>query len=337
MADSNRPERIRTLGVLVPVDPGPLAPPEARPIGQAALRLREAGVEAVFGDRVEGGRIWGQVAEQGGWRPVDAVPVDAFYDRFPSQGRAARFAEILAGTGRIPLGNPVALTTLCRDKVASQRALEAAGVPMPGLEADPDAFAAALAAWGAAFHKPRFGSFGAGVRRVLPGDPLPAHAAGLQEGAPEPAILQQAISPPQGWAGICVRVLAQREPGGGWWLSPPAVRRSAVDPVVNAARGAEVAPPEVLSATTRAALDRHGLAAARALTALPGAEPLLELGLDLVIDAAGEPWLIEVNGRPRGRLAWLAAQDPQTWAAAHLEACCRPLRALASWHPGAWG
>ena len=48
---------------------------------------------------------------------------------------------------------------------------------------------------------------------------------------------------------------------------------------------------------------------------------LLEVGVDLVPDAAGGAWVIEVNGRPRGRLAALG----EAWKREHEEACVRPL------------
>ena len=67
-----------------------------------------------------------------------------------------------------------------------------------------------------------------------------------------------------------------------------------------------------------------------ALAAHPDGRWLVEIGLDLVIDSEGRAHVIEVNSRPRGRLEALAALAPDRFAAAHREACGRPLRYLAA-------
>jgi glutathione synthase/RimK-type ligase-like ATP-grasp enzyme len=323
---------VQTIGVLVPVDPGPPPPPpEARPIGRAALALAREGLRVVFGDAVRDGRMSGLEAVPGGWRPVRDVPVLALHDRFPSQRRAARFAEIRAGAGDLPIGNPPALTMLCRDKLACQRALEAAGVSaQPPVEADPTRFAATLAGWGAGFLKPRYGALGIGVARVEPGDALPTALPGAVPGREDPAILQRAVPPPDGWGGWSVRVVCQRAPGGGWVLGEPAVRRHRSDPVVNAARGAEVAPgSDVLGTATGAAVHALARQVTAALDTLPEGRWAVEVGVDLVIDRDGVPWLVEVNSRPRGRMEALAAADPGRFQDAHVAACGRPIAALA--------
>lgn len=322
------------VGVLVPIDPDrPMPPPEARPIGRAALVLREAGVLAVFGDHLEGGRMSGLVATPGGWEAVEQVPVVALHDRYPSQRRAARFAALQGEAADLPWGNPVALTLLCRDKLGCQRFLEAAGVVQPEVEGDPARFGACLRAWGRAFLKPRYGALGIGVSEVRPGDPLPAELPGAVPGEADPAILQRAVPPPAGWAGRSVRVLCQREAEGGWWQGAGVVRQSRTDPVVNAARGAELVPAEAaLDAATRGRMAALCEAVCAALSAHPAGGDLLELGVDLVLDAADQPWLVEVNSRPRGRLEALALAAPDRFHAAHVAACARPLRYLAARH-----
>ena len=315
-----------------------MPPPEARPVGRAALDLRRQGIVVLFGDALtrEGDAVWmaGQVAEPGRW--VSArLRLDALHDRYPSQRRAVQYQAALQALGeQVPLGNPPELTLLCRDKAACQRFLEQAGVPMPPLETEPGAFAAALAAWGGgpAFLKPRYGALGIGVRRVLPGAPLPAEVAGVIPGQPAPAILQRAVPPPVGWAGRSVRALCQRLPGGGWHLCPPVVRQSRADFVVNAARGAEVCPAEdALSPETRAALEQVCQATCAALAGgTAHGRWLVEVGLDLMIDDVGMPHLIEVNSRPRGRLEALAALDAARFGDLHVAACGRPLAYLAS-------
>ena len=53
-------------------------------------------------------------------------------------------------------------------------------------------------------------------------------------------------------------------------------------------------------------------------------------GVDVVLDPDLEPWVLELNGTPRGRLEALSAQAPDRFEAAHIAACCRPLRTLAA-------
>ena len=321
------------VGVLVPIDPErPTPPPEARPIGRAALMLRAEGIGVVFGDEVSGGCISGLRPVPGGWERVVGLPVVALLDRFPSQSRAERFDAILAGIGAVPLLNAPEFTALCRDKLRCQRWLESAGVPAPAVEADPARFEARLAAWGAGFLKPRFGALGVGVRRVTPGDPLPDRLPGVVPDSTDPAVLQRAVNAPAGWAGWSVRVLAQRAPGGGWVQGEPVVRRSRHDAVVNAARGAEVAAGR--DALAPEPLQRVRALTARVTAALSPTAGAVEIGVDLVVDSFGVPHLIEVNSRPRGRMEVLATQQPGRFGGLHLEACARPLRYLA-WRYGA--
>ncbi len=310
---------------------GDQQPPEARPVGRAALKLREEGIGVVFGDELVEGRMSGWVAEPGRWVERRDLPVVALHDRFASQTYPEAYQAILDGRAELPMGNPVELTLLCRDKLASQRVLEAAGFAMPAVQADPERFAPTLASWGSAFLKPRYGALGRGVRKVAPGDPLPREGEGAVLGVIEPLFLQRAVTPPTGWSGWSLRVLVQRLPGGGWTVASRVLRRSRVDPVVNVARGAEVGPADrVLEPARIAALDELSTAVANTIAAQPFGRTAVELGVDAVVDDRGGFHVIEVNSRPRGRLEALAEQDPERWAAAHVEACARPLRYLAS-------
>lgn len=323
-----------TIGVLVPTAPGLPPPPATRPVGRAALALAEQGITVLFGDTLT--RHGSDVVMAGlralpdRWAPHTA-PISALHDRFPSQRRAAKYAEARAVMGALPMGNPPSITLLCRDKATCQQVLEGSGVVMPPVVTDPADFEDALAAWGTGFLKPRFGALGIGVRRVVPGDPLPCELPGAVPGRADPAILQRAVPPPVGWAGRSVRALVQRLPGGGWTFCPPVVRQSRDDFVVNAARGASVAPAvDVLSAETMAHIRRGCQAVCERIAAQPDGAWVVELGLDLMIDAGGEAVLIEVNSRPRGRLEALAELDAERFGAAHVAACARPLAYVAS-------
>ena len=331
-------------------------------MGRAALALAREGIVLVFGDRVRGGAMSGFIAGPGRWRAVEDVAVAAIYDRFAWRWEPARYQAILAElegpAGRLPVANPPGLMHLCQDKLATQRLAEQLGIPVPAVESDPGRFAARLADWSVAFVKPRFGTAGRGVVRIAlenqPGDEtgvcralsLVAELPGCLEAlervrGPEatvdgPLFLQRAVPPPDGFRGVCVRVNMQRvaassDPGGDSWHANPGVaRRSIGDWVVNAARGADVAPADdVLSPATLQAI--HGICRqlCMSLAGQPEGEWLVELGFDLVLDCEFAPWLLEINSRPLGRLAALAELDPERFGAAHLEACMRPLRYLA--------
>jgi len=206
-----------------------------------------------------------------------------------------------------------------------------AGISMPELETDPSCFAERLQQWGAGFIKPQYGALGMGVARVEATDPLPAELPGMVPNTPEPAILQRAVVPPSGWAGIALRVLVQRTPKG-WHFCTPVVRSSRTDPVANAARGAEVGPGDVmLSAQTLAKVQHACSQITLAIDSMPQGRLAVEAGIDLVLDADNTPHLIELNSRPRGRLEVLAQQDPERFKDAHIEAVARPIRMLAHW------
>lgn len=305
------------LGVWVPYRAaGPLGPPEELPLGRAALALAEEGVDVILGTPAGEGGFTGVRARPGRWEEATVQDVVAAFDRFPSASRPEAFADGLRCLGGRPVGNAPALTKMCRDKLHSQRVIEAAGLAMPPVVGED--MEAALARWGVAFLKPRHGSFGHGVRRMVAGD-------AVTEG--EDLVLQQAIAPPAGWAGVSLRVLVQRAPEGPLVARSPVARRHREDPVVNAARGADVVPAEDVDGLDLEQVGEAARACAAALFARAGG-PALEVGVDLVVDAAGRAWPIEVNGRPRGRLAVLARRWPERFAAEHLEAVVTPLRTL---------
>ncbi len=317
-----------TLGILMPLRvEGALGDPESLPIGRAMLRMAIEGIRIILGDQVDNGVMTGFDVVSGDWRKV-SLPLDVAYDRFPSQSRPDDYAQLLANLGDIPLGNPPELTELCRDKLACQRTLERAGVPMPPVCVR--WMNSMLGKWGAGFLKPRHGSFGRGVEYVDSArvQGLPTRAEGAVRGQRDQMLLQRAVAPPSGWAGVSVRQLVQRDLSGRWLPLPAAVRRSRTDRVVNVARDAEVVP--AADVLTKAAVYRMAVISEQVTSAIARDATAVELGLDFCIDRDHIPWLIEVNSRPRGRLRVLAEQDPRRFADAHLEACCRPFRWLAS-------
>jgi len=276
------------------------------------------------------------------WEPAPQRTLHAAYNRLPSRHpqQHDQLAHTLAQRG-IPLGNPPAVNRLALDKVAAGEALAAAGLPVPETEVDPARFAARLAAWGDAFVKPRHGALGRGVAWV---DRPSRLAAALRDGAlaEDTPILQRAVTPLSAdCPGACVRSFLQRTPDGHWVCAGRVARVHRGDRVANVARGAQAAP--LLE------LEQNYLAAAGAGELLDGLEPrvppvleavagadaalVLEVGIDWVIDAAGDPWLIEINGKPLGKLRELARRvgpDGPYFAELHRAALARPFLRLAA-------
>ena len=307
--------------MLVAPRPGTPRPPTGFVIGRAALELRAEGVRVVFGHRVVEGRADGLEATPEGWRQVRDVPVQAAQDRLAGRAQDAIWLDALAGLDGLPVGNPPSIKRLTRDKLACQRALEEAGLALPEVEDVPERFGARLRDWGAGFIKPRRGSLGIGVQRVLPGDDL-SRSGG-------PWLLQRAVDPAPGTAAVAVRLLAQRLPGGDWLLCEPVARISPIDPVVNVERGATVAAGgDVLGSGALRSLRGQAVACCDALATGPAGDQVVELGIDFVLDHAGLPHLIEVNSVPRGRLGALAALDRTRWGGQQEQTALRPLRRL---------
>ena len=318
------------VGALLRLDrtrPPPLL--DALPMGRAARLLLDEGIVVVLADRASHNRVSGYVATADGWKEAHDVAIVGAYDRYPRPKYPQDHARLLDALSGIVVGNPPSIRELSRDKLISQRLMQDHGVPMPPVEADPDAFDDALNRWGAAFAKPRFGAGGAGVERVVAGDDVaPVRPGAL--GELEPTLLQRAVPPPAGWYGIATRTIVQRDADQSWVCAPTVARRSPSDWVVNVARGAEpVAAVDVLGSDTVDAIVNASTLTARALASEPEGDRLLEIGVDAMVDADGVPWVIEVNTRPWGRLSALYARDPDRWEHAHVQTVARPFRALA--------
>ncbi|MCB9683322.1 MAG: hypothetical protein H6733_17790 [Alphaproteobacteria bacterium] len=322
---------MHTVGILFPLAPG-RAPsdPRATAFGRAALAARAWGVDVLVGVPGPHGAVGAAVRTVEGvaaWQPVRGARVHAWLHRFPDGDRPEAWTALLPHLGPAPVVNPPSLVVTCRDKLVSQRLLEAAGVAMPPVVDPHDGPIAreALDGWGAAFLKPRFGAFGRGVRLVRRGEALP-DASGW--------VLQRAVPPPSGTSGVSVRVLVQRDVGGVWVVPTAAARVGHDDPVVNHARGAAVEPLDAhVGPDGQRAVHALAVAAADALAACPGGDDLGELGLDVVLDPDGRPHLIEVNAKPRGRLDALATHWPERFAAERDAAVVRPVR-FAAWRAG---
>jgi glutathione synthase/RimK-type ligase-like ATP-grasp enzyme len=321
-----------TIGVLVPTNGAtPTTPPEARPIGRAALVLAKRGIDVIFGDAAKNDCMSGHRAIADGWETVTDIPVNAVHDRYPSQLRSKQWMTIQQGLVGIPMGNPIGFTMFCRDKLLCQSRLEQQGIRMPAVEDQSDQFESRIHEWKNAFFKPRFGALGIGVRHVRPGDLLSPHCQGVIPNAPDPAILQQAVPPPAGWAGRSIRVLIQRTAENGWFHGVPVVRQSRNDFVVNAARGADIAAgTQTLSPTMLRTISIEVERVCEALEHIEEAHNMVEAGLDLVIDNNEGVWLIEVNSRPRGRLEFLACVQPEAYQDLHVVVCARPIEVLAN-------
>ena len=151
-----------TIGVLVPFNPMPQNPSK-RPISSALSQA--LGITVVFGSElvVKSNivHINGYTASKDQWRPC-LLPVSALHDRFPSQIRSRQYKAMLRSMGSIPMGNPLSITLLCRDKIRCQRWLEPI-LPMPPVLDDYTMFSRTLDEWQAAYLKPQFGALGANV------------------------------------------------------------------------------------------------------------------------------------------------------------------------------
>lgn len=324
------------IGILVPPIKSMVQLDSLNPMESALNLLDSSQILTVFGSSlfVNNNTVWMKGTTIMNDRKINVFrQIDAIHDRFPSQGRFQHFKTLYDIGKNIPFANPYQSTLLTRDKVGTQRLLEQHGCRMPTLITNPDLFVEALQDWGDAFIKPQYGAFGQNVQYIQAQNApiIPKSLEGLVAKQMEPTILQKAVRPLKGWAGLSVRQLAQRLPGGSWILRPPVLRCSTDDPVVNVARGAEAIPAEdMLSSACITEIKQQSLLACHVLSQQENGHLNVEFGLDFVIDQDECPWLIEVNSRPRGKLAELARKDPARFQKIHQESMVAPIKFLAS-------
>ena len=334
-----------TIAALMELRPGSegRTPPDSD-FGRAARALRGEGIRVLVAGpegvrlRADGAEVEGWEVQPDRWARAGPFPLEGVFNRLPSRGnRWQGLLSDLAARG-VPAGNPAAMNQLALDKLTSLQRLAAAGLPVPPVEHRESHFARMLERWGACMAKPRYGSFGRDVQRVTAVDEIVA-------GGPRddgPLLLQRAIDPPPGpYRGICVRSLCQRAVNGEWRSAGRVARVSRRDFVANVSRGARGIPMSRLACEVEAAADLDGRLAelergvVDVLLGLSGGDAgsLLEVGVDWVVDRDGEPWLIEINGKPGGRLRVLAelpGEEGRTWQARHQAALIAPFLRLAA-------
>ena len=324
---------LKSIGIFVPPKKGRRPPPGDRPIVKATQHLLTEQIQCIFGHsfrRTEKGLAMDGLSTNGQqWTEHLNQSICAVYDRFPSQLRSQTFQPMMKVILPSPMGNPYGFTLLCRDKIKTQRWLEENGIQMPELVTDHHRFKAKLSDWGAGFIKPQFGALGTNIQKVTAQSSLPTELPGLMPDEPEPAILQQAIDPPKGYAGMSVRCLIQRKDNARWIVRSPVLRFSTQDPVVNVSRGAKAcAAVDMLPEACIQEMKQQAIHIGTLISALDWGRFALECGIDFVIDAEYRPWIVELNSRPRGRLEHLAHTEPDRFGEEHIDALAQPIRCL---------
>ncbi len=303
----------------------------------AALDLRAVVFEASDVDTAEE-TVSAATVVDGRWVECGREPWPAvIYDRAPvldpaGSQAAYRVRELFDRAG-IPFVNPGSFVRLAVDKLEMYRRLASAGLATPDTAClDVLALRTFLARYDHVYIKPRVGSLGEGVMEIVrseegrqvirtldatyetgcSGAALDRIMALTAEARAKPmgCLVQQGISPePVGerrFPRFDMRLLMQKTGRSRWGLTGLAARVGQTSgPTTNLSNGArseEVEP--VLDALYGRPLRKEilrraeevSLATCRLLDEAFG--PVGEVGLDIVPDTAGLPWIIEVNARP---------------------------------------
>lgn len=303
----------------------------------AALDLHTVVFDAADVDSREG-TVKPATVVDGQWVECRREPWPAvIYDRAPvvnpAGSLAADRARSLFDRAGIPFVNPLSFILLAVDKLEICRRMTAGGVAVPHTGClDGHALRAFLARYDHVYVKPRAGSQGTGVMEIVRcgggRHVIRTLAATYEIWGDRPArerVMELAASYRQESRGFLVqqgisaepandrrfprfdlRLLMQKNGQARWILTGLAARVSQTGgPTANLSNGArsEEAEP-VLDAlfgrSRRKAILRRAAEASFAACGILESElgPIGEVGLDVVPDAAGTPWIIEINARP---------------------------------------
>ena len=302
-----------------------------------ALDLRAVVFDAADVDGTEG-TVSGATVMDGRWVECGREPWPAvIYDRAPvldpAGARAADRVRDLFDRSGIPFVNPGSFVRSAVDKLEMHRRLADDGLALPHTEMlDAHTLRAFLARYDHVYIKPRVGSLGTGVmetvrsavgRQVIRtlnatyetrgAGPAMDRIMALTAGARAESmgcLVQQGISAePAGerrFPRFDLRLIMQKNGQFLWRLTGLAARVSQTSgPTTNLSNGARSEEAEsVLDELYGQSLGKEilrraeeaSLAACRKLDTALG--PIGEVGLDIVPDTAGLPWIIEINARP---------------------------------------
>ncbi|MEC7987240.1 MAG: YheC/YheD family protein [Myxococcota bacterium] len=295
---------MKKIALLIPFqkEPKPILPI----INDAIQKLREEDIAVQFFDP--------QTASPS----VKKTEWVAVYDRYPSILRERSYSLWRKQYPKVVHGNTLPFIQFCENKKLSQQCLENKEIVMPALLSTNRS-----TYFKDVFEKPIFGSAGKGILFHRKNTPLPPIN-------PQTTIFQEAVPPPKGWAGWCVRQLAQKNINEKWLLRTPILRRSTTDPVVNATRGAVVdCAADVLSSDTYRKIQDLSLKIVAVFDSMFPNQLIFEVGLDFVVDKNFSPWFLEANARPRGKLRYLYESEPLRFREEYQAAWMLPFRYLA--------
>lgn len=308
----------------------------------------------------------------GGWEHLAVGFPDVVYDRAPlfdpvSAPIANRARRRLIDAG-VPFINPLVLLHVVADKLATHRLLSRHGIRMPETTlVDDGGLDAYLERFDHLFLKPVRGSNGMGiieVRRSEHGAAVVRYGCermdiqsapqlhqvigsliGNSESQGGVYLIQQGIAMDRAGAGrfprFDLRVLMQKDERKTWGMTGLVARVSQSDvPTTNLSTGgrAEVAE-HVLDQVYGPAL-RRSIIASMARTCLTICQLLDgevcvcgELGIDIVTDAEGQAWVIEINAKPGrsvfkriAQSAEVSEEDRQRFARIRQRAVAMPFR-----------